>query len=282
MRYAAWLLFLPIMLAGCLYTGSGTGGGGSSPQSGQATMQTGQWEFVATPSSGGTPVYVEVNFAGSNAAIGSTVFNTGLFQFGGANGGQFSDCVNWITSNQVATNNAFSGTLSSPGSTPPLNQVTYTGTLAAGGQTVSNGSYSAPSSTFCGLANNNTTGTFTGYTVAPLNGTFVGTLTGTSAGPDQITVQVSQDSTFGITASGTSVQAGVTTSLSVCPAGCSTDGTGGYSNVIGATVQANGTTSNVNGTGTFQVFGHLNPTATQIQIVSYGNSGTETGTLTKQ
>jgi hypothetical protein len=87
----------------------------------------------------------------------------------------------------------------------------------------------------------------------------------------------SQDSNFGITATGTSVQNLVTSTLSITPAG-----TGGYSNVIGATVQGNGTSSSVNGTSTFQVFGHINPAGTQIQVVSIGQSGTETGTLTKQ
>jgi hypothetical protein len=85
--------FLPLLailsLVGC-------GGGGSSPSTdpiqvpaSNVTMQAGQWEFVATPATGGPPVYIEANLAGSNAAIGSTVFNTGLFQFGGAIGGQF-------------------------------------------------------------------------------------------------------------------------------------------------------------------------------------------------
>src|SRR5271157_3152604 len=151
-----WItLFAVVSLVGC-------GGGSSSSSStnnpttpSSAAMQAGQWEFVATPSSSSEPVYVEVNLAGSNAAIGSTVYNTSLFQFGGGIGGQFSDCGNWETSNQVGTSNSFSGTLSSPGSTPPLNQVTYTGTLASNGQTFSNGSYSAPDSSLCLLASNN-------------------------------------------------------------------------------------------------------------------------------
>jgi hypothetical protein len=53
-------------------------------------------------------------------------------------------------------------------------------------------------------------------------------------------------------------------------------------NVTGATVQANGTSTNVNGNSTFQAFGHLNSSATQLQIVVFGNSGTETSTLIKQ
>jgi hypothetical protein len=77
------------------------------------------------------------------------------------------------------------------------------------------------------------------YKVAPLNGTFSGTLTGTGQG--QITFQVTQDSNFGITASGTSVQAGVTTNLSISPSdGSTTNNSSPTSNVIGATLQASG------------------------------------------
>jgi hypothetical protein len=124
---------------------------------------------------------------------------------------------------------------------------------------ISNGSYSAPDFSLCSLATSNSTGTFSGYTVVPLNGTFGGSLTGTSAGADKISIQITQGSDFGITASGASSLAGVTTNLSVSPAGSSTDNAGGYSNVIGAIVQASGISTNVNGTSTFQVFRHFNP-----------------------
>ena len=58
--------------------------------------------------------------------------------------------------------------------------------------------------------------------------------------------------------------------------------TGGYSNVIGVTLQLSGTATNVNGSNAFQFFGHFNPAGTEITIGVEGNSGTETGTLTKQ
>jgi hypothetical protein len=48
------------------------------------TMQQGQWELVATPSSGLAPIYVEANFTVSNGDVNSTVFNTSLFQNVGA------------------------------------------------------------------------------------------------------------------------------------------------------------------------------------------------------
>jgi hypothetical protein len=78
-------LFTIVFLAGCALGTNSTNptNPNPNPAASSATMQTGQWEFVATPSNGGKPVYFEVNLAGSNAAINSTVFNTALFQFGG-------------------------------------------------------------------------------------------------------------------------------------------------------------------------------------------------------
>jgi hypothetical protein len=277
-----WLtLFVVLLLAGC---GGGSSTSPSSPSTPQgATMQAGQWEFVATPTSGAKPVYLETNLVVSPnlAGVSSNTSNTNLFQFGGQIGGQFSDCQNWTTTAVIADgvlggtlpDGVSGGTLQSPGSTGTGVEATFSATIASNGQSVSGGSYTDYDS-FCGFEPLQSSGTFTGYIVAPLNGTFAGTLSGNSAGTDQITIQVTQDSNFGITATGTSLQAGLTTSLSISPA------TGG-SNVVGATVQANGTSSNANGNSTFQVFGHINPAGTQIQV-SLGLSGAETGTLTKQ
>jgi hypothetical protein len=279
------------LLGVCFLIGCGGGGGSTSappssePTTSSATMAAGQWEFVATPTSGAKPVYFEVNLALSPDQVTSTVFNTSLFQFGGSVGGVFSDCGNFDTSASVAngTMGGLSapnlGVLESPGSSGP--EANFVATIAPNGQAVTGGSYK-DYATMCDLAPTDSTGTFSGYIVSPLNGTFTGTLTGTSAGPDQITIRVTQDSNFGITATGTSVQNLVTTSLSIVPQGASSDNTGGYSNVIGATVQGSGTSSNINGDSTFQVFGHFNATGTQIQIISWGQLGMETGILTKQ
>lgn len=78
-----------VILALCAACGSSSS---NTPTPNQVQMQTGQWEFVATPANGAKRVYVEANLAGTNAAIGSTVCNTALFQLGGTVGGQF--CVN--------------------------------------------------------------------------------------------------------------------------------------------------------------------------------------------
>jgi hypothetical protein len=269
----AFLLFVSIVLAGC----GGGYGTTTQPPTG-ATMQAGQWEFVATPSTGAKPVYVEADLTLSPGQVTSAHLQTSLFQFGGPiGGGVFSDCVGYDLYASVA--NGILGGMSTPNvgvleAQPSPAEANFSATIASNGQSVSGGSYTDYAS-FCGFESAKTSGTFTGYIVTPLNGTFSGTLSGTSS--DQITIQITQDSNFGITATGTSVRAGVTTNLSISPAVSSAN-----SNIIGATVQGNGTASNVNGNTTFQVFGHLNPAGTQIQIVGNFNWGTETGTLTKQ
>lgn len=277
-------LFLCIVLAACgsaskSSSGSSGGNGGSGGGNGSnVTMQQGQWEFVA--SSGGTPLYIEANLTDSGSGIFSTVYNTG---FGaneatgqGGDGSGFGFCANLTTDGTISSNN-LTGTITSPGASSQVGS--FSAVIAANGQSVSGGSYSGGSCSFVSW----TTGTLTGYTVAPLNGTFSGTLT-TTSGPDQITLSITQNANFGITASGTSLQNGVTTSLAISPDGTPTDNTNGYSNVIGATIQASGTGTSVNGSSTFQVFGHFNPSGTQITIGAIDQPGgeLETGTLTKQ
>ena len=272
MKYLAFLAL--VVSCGCGGVTSQPVGNPVGPTA--VTMQQGQWELVATPSSGLAPIYVEANFTVSNGDVNATVFNTSLFQNVGVIGGLFSDCANFeITGSE--SNGTFQGGLGSPGATSTAGSFSGAA-ISSNGGSVSAGSYSANTDA-CGFELGQT-GTLTGYTVAPLNGTFSGTLTGT--GQDQVSIQISQDSNFGITATGTSLEAAVTTSLSISPQGASTDNTGGYSNVIGATLQGSGTATNVNGSSAFSVFGHFNPTATQITIVVDGQSGTETGTLTKQ
>jgi hypothetical protein len=251
------------VLAACGGTTSGSSGGNSGATN--ATMQAGQWEFVVTPTNGGPAQYLEANLADSGNGVFSTVFNTEGYS--AANGG----CVNFSVSANIS-GNSLTGSVSSGGSTTG----TFSATAASNGQSVSKGSYSGESPD-CDSAG---TFTFTGYTVAPLNGTFTGTLSGEN-GPDQITISVAQNANFGITASGTSVQAGVTSQLAITPDGTPTDNTGGYSNVIGALLEVNGTATNANGSESFQVVGRFNASGTQIQILAFG-SDVETGTLTKQ
>ncbi|HTF25468.1 MAG TPA: hypothetical protein VK937_16415 [Candidatus Limnocylindria bacterium] len=186
--------------------------------------------------------------------------------------GLFSYCEGW-NFDSTLSNNALSGSWYAPSS--PATAATFSaGALSSNGQAISGGSYSS-SNPFCSFEPGPTAGTFTGYVVAPLNGTFTGTLTGTSSGPDQITIHVIQDSTFGVTVSGTSVQNGVTSNLSISPSATSTD-------VVGAVISAFGTETNINGSWRFGLFGHFNPAGTQITIAADTRSGFESGPLTKQ
>lgn len=61
--------------------------------------------------------------------------------------------------------------------------------------------------------NENTKGTFTGYTVEPLNGTFLGTLTSSLYGADVVTVSFTQNPDYTLSVTGTSVENGLTTAF---------------------------------------------------------------------
>jgi hypothetical protein len=206
----------------------------------------------------------------------SPVNSTSLFQNGGLVGGLFSECVNFQFFGGIL-NNVMAGELFSPGSQAP--SLTFSAAkIASDGKSVSGGSYTA-SLNACGLTAPQT-GTFTGYTVAPLNGTFTGTLTSnfifsiTQSSQPQVTMQIAQDSNFGITATGTYAQPGLTTNLAISP---------NPPNVWGALLQAaNATATNVNGSNTFGVEAHFNPAGTQITIAFTRGAASETGTLTKQ
>jgi hypothetical protein len=161
-----------------------------------------------------------------------------------------------------------------PGGTPAFN---FSGAVVAStGVSVSSGTYTIPSNAnIGGMLPVGSSGKFSGYSVPPFNGTFAGTITGLGV-TDQISITATQDSNFGITASGTDTELGVLINLSISPSV-------GRSNVIGAVIEANGQESNVNiGTRAFQVFGHSNPTGTSVLLGATGVAGVETGTLTKQ
>jgi hypothetical protein len=271
------VLVLCAALIGC-----GSTGGGTAPSSQGATMQAGQWEFVATPSSGAPPVYIESNLTPSPDQVTSGVLNTVLFEFGGTGlGGVGTTCGNWSLDSTVA-NGVLGGPIPAgssggeifPGSSGVI-EASFSATIASNGQSISGGSYTDNGS-FCGFESAKTSGTFSGSVIAPLNGTFTGTLIG-SGQPQLVTLQIVQNSTFGITVSGTSVESGVTTNIAIPPAGPTL-----FSNVIGATIDASGTTTNVNGNDTIQMFGHFNLSGTQITTAVTIAGLTTSGTLTKQ
>jgi hypothetical protein len=277
-RHSSTLVLVScVALFGCGSTGGGTP---LLPQG--ATMQAGQWEFVATPSSGAPPVYIESNLTLAPDQVTSGVLNTVLFEFGGTGlGGVGTTCGNWSLDSTVANGvlggpipaGSSGGAISSPSS--GVIEASFSATIANNGQSVSGGSYTDNGS-FCGFESAKTSGTFNGSAITPLNGTFSGTLTGNGQ-PQLVTLQIVQNSTFGLTVSGTSVQSGVTTSIAISPAGPSL-----FSNVIGATIDASGTTSNINGSNTIQMSGHFNSSGTQVALAIDIAGLAASGTLTKQ
>jgi hypothetical protein len=253
---------------------SGTRGGNSQtpPPQNQATMQAGQWEFTIASANGNPNVFAEADV--TTAPMGGSLSSstgTALFwpQTGGQIAGLYDDCVGLQATFSISGNTVTA--LLFPATAPnPVAQATAT--LSTDTKSMTGTFQLSGVTALCG-APVSASGTFTGQVIAPLNGTYKGALSDGS----QLTIQVAQDSSFNISASGTSILNGVTTSLTI---GANTRA--GYNNVIGATVSSdNGTASNVNGSGTFQVFGHFSPDASQISFASNNGQWT-TGTLTKQ
>lgn len=265
MRHATWLVFVSILLNGC------GGGGINSPASPTQAMQTGQWEFAIASTNGNPVIYVEADLTATPVgAIGSYIPATALFwpQTGGGIAGFYDYCVNQQTSFSV-TGNTVTALLFS-GSTQVAQA---TATLSADGKSMTGTFQLSGVSALC-AAPVSTTGTFTGQAIVALNGTYKGSLSDGS----QLTIQVAQDSSYNVIATGTAVAQGVTTNLTIG----SNSGSSPYNNVIGATISSdNGTATNVNGTQQFQVFGHFSPDASQVSFASYNGQWT-TGTLTRQ
>jgi hypothetical protein len=260
--YKILTLIVCAALFGC-GSGSSSGGNSSGSSPSNATTQAGQWEFVATPTSG-LPVLVEANLTVSGNSVTSPLIDNELFQ---PNGSTFSACTNLIINGSLSQ-----GILSFTMSNTAV--ATFSGAaIASDGKSVSGGSYTAQN--LCGLVANQSSGTFTGYAVAPLNGTFVGTITG-SGQPQQITLHITQDANFGLTVSGTSIQSGTTSTIAISP----NSNLPFNVDIRGAFVYANGTSTSVNGSTGFTLLARINATATQITILD--QSGVQSGTLTKQ
>jgi hypothetical protein len=103
-----------------------------------------------------------------------------------------------------------------------------------------------------------TSGTFTGQSIARLNGTYKGSL----SDGNLWTIQITQNSSFDINATGTTTAQGVTTDLSFGP----NSGALAHNDVIGATVTASGMATNVNGTQQSQLFGNFVPDVSQVSV----------------
>lgn len=248
-------------------------------------MKGGQWEYVVTPNNGSAVMDFEANvpetnlqFNGQNASIffpsqvGATGPNpTGTpiycapFGFNGdINGNAIKAAFDWGDSTQ--------------------HFASFSGELAPDGQSLTNGAYSGQTCSNAdapGTPKPNFKGTLTGQIIAPVNGTFTGTLQSSAFGADVVTFTITQNADFSLNIAGTSVENGVTTMFASAmglpenlPAAV----------VTGATVGWGGTATNVNGSQNFQFNGHLNPTATQLTATFFqvGPGEMVTGTLTRQ
>jgi hypothetical protein len=276
MKSMALVVCLGMFILGC-------GSGNMVDVTKNAVMKGGQWEYVVTPDSGGNALNFEANVPGTNA------------QFIGTNAMIFYPSQVGLTSPTATpiycSPFAFSGEINGDAVKGNFDWgdtserfATFSGELATNGQSISNGTYSGQS---CangdgpGTPKPSFKGTFSGQTIAPVNGTYSGTLTSSLFGADVVTFVITQNSNFSLNISGTSVENGVSTTFTLLPQSQSLASQG---MVTGANVVWSGTAENVNGTQNFSFSGHLNPTATQLTatIFHVGSNETVTGTLTRQ
>jgi hypothetical protein len=274
MKTAALVVCLGMVVWGC-------GSGNMVNVAKNEVMKGGQWEYVVTPDSGGATLNFEANVPGTNLQFNGTnamIFypsQVGLtgpttrpiycspFAFNGEiNGNAVNGNFDWGDTSERFAN--------------------FSGELAANGQSISNGAYSGQS---CaggdgpGTPKPDFKGTFTGQIIAPVNGTYSGTLASSLFGADVVTFVITQNSDFSLNISGTSVENGVTTMFASLPQAPAPQAA-----VTGANVGWGGTAENVNGSQDFSFSGHLNPMATQLTVTIFqvGPNETVTGTLTRQ
>jgi len=256
---------VPVVMCLCLLAGCGASSIPSTANN--VLMKGGQWEFVVEAEDGAAATYYEANMPATN--VGFNVANAQIFQ-----------PSQWTVPNTepIFCGGYFlDGNISGAklggkiaGGFPLATFASFSGELDADGQSISTGQYSGGTCRVNGTLN--TKGAFTGYTVPPLNGMFTGTLTSSLHGATVVAISFTQNDDFTITATGTSVENGVTSALSA---------SGQNSIVLGATPLFGGTATNVNGSSQFGAFGHLNPLATQLMIEIDNGSDSLTGTLTK-
>jgi hypothetical protein len=272
-----------VALNGC----GGTGGGSSSlsPQSNQATLQQGQWEFSFPSIDGKAPSYMEVNlqvtgtnyYAPTNALAGyAPYFNASvqpppcLSTFGGC----YAFPSGYVVC-QSTGGDTFSGSTASQftGSVVSSSGVDYgdlTATLNGTVLTNLSGqwSYTGTTSDYAPwLCEDGTTNNFIATAITPLNGNFAGTLQTSTSSTDQIAITISQNA-YTVSASGTATGA----SFSISQA-----------DVIGALIYGSGTSTNVNGTNSFHFGGHIHADGRSVDVLIDDASGTaEWGTLIHQ
>lgn len=278
MKTAALVVCLGMVVLGC-------GSGNMVNVANNVVMKGGQWEYIVTPNSGGATLNFEENVPGTNLQFNGT--NAMIFYPSqvGLTGPTTTPiyCSPFAVNGEI-NGNAVKGNFDWGDTSQRF--ASFSGELAADGQSLSNGAYSGQS---CaggdgpGTPQPDFKGTLTGNIIAPANGTYSGKLTSSLFGADVVTFVITQNPDFSLNISGTSVENGVTTMfaslpLSQVPAAASLGA------VTGASVFWGGTAQNVNGSQSFSFSGHLNPTATQLTATLFevGPNETVTGTLTRQ
>lgn len=285
MRNLILVVCMAIVISGLWGCGSA---GASSTEN--VTMQSGQWELAVTPDNGSTTMLLDANLSGTNTQLSAT--NAQIFQPSqvGLVGSTSPIYCSSLSIDATVKKNNLSAKLEWIAATDSLGHFgDLSGELSANGQSISNGNYSGG---ICSVTLNpkvsgpQINGKLTGYTIAPVSGTYSGTLTNSLYGRDVVTFTIMQNPDFSLNMSGTSVVNGVSTAL-----------VGGSSNsVVGGLVFLQGTAQNVNESKYFTFSGHVNPTARQltVTIMSFNpqplsdgepspvTEQTLTGVLTKQ
>jgi hypothetical protein len=271
MKNIALMVCLALCLAGC-------GSAKLVSAANNVVMQGGQWEYVIQPDNGAITMYLDANVPGANLQFSGT--NAVIFQpsqLGVAVSTAPLYCGDFNIGGSINIS-IMSGKLS--WGDPLAHFANFSGDLAANGQSIANGTYSGGACSLSsgpGVGGPQVKGTFKGYTIAPVNGTYTGTLNSTAHGADVVTFVITQNPDFSLNMSGTSVENGVSTTI--------VPSTQPLTNIVlGATVYLGGSAKTVNGSDTFSFAGHLNPAATQltVAIMNFGPNETVSGTLTKQ
>jgi hypothetical protein len=261
---------------------SGNGGGGGSnpppPPPPTVTMQQGQWEFSVNNGA----YFIESNLTDASGTVTSTVYNTAVLNpqpvVAGQPGG--FDCGN-VGLSATISEDTLTGTVGSDGAT----EINFSGTVASNGQSVTNGTFSnvSPPGTGCAPEGAATSGTFTGYVVPSLTGTYSGQITSwpSNTTPYSCTLTLTQNSDFSISGTGVATSEGYVQNFTFPAA------TGNTSGVIGATFNLSGSWSSGTQSQVMQLTGHSNPSGSQITVtILYGDGPGDndwwTGTLTKQ
>jgi len=273
MKNVAVVVCLGLVALGC-------GTGSMVNVANNVVMKGGQWEYVVTPSNGAAVMNFEANVPGTNVAFNGA--NASIFfpSQVGATGPNATGTPLYCTPfgfNGEINGNSLKVAFDWGASTEHF--ASLSGELAANGQSISNGTYSGQTCSNAdspGTPKANFKGTLTGQTIAPVNGTYSGTVTSSLFGADVVTFTIAQNADFSLNVAGTSSENGVTTMFSTNFPQSTL--------VTGASVLFGGTAENVNETQNFSFAGHLNPAATQLAItlMTVGPNETVSGTLTRQ